>query len=280
VAVNDPNRKQLVSVPPDTRKAEQDKQNDQSENKQQASSVAVNDPNRKQLVSVPPDNRRAAQDNQNDLKENKQQVNPVAANDPARKQLVSVPPGTRIAEQNKQEDPANAAAKKQLVSVPPGTRIPNQDKQGNPADTLSGQNNTAYLFNETRRVNRTLKPASTMLTGRESAPSETIFFKADSLVLSLYDNGEVDGDTVSVILNDQVIIEKQGLKSSAYKKTIYLAPEESDSVLLVLFAENLGKYPPNTGLLTVKDGDDLYYVRFKADFDRNAAILLKRKKGD
>ena len=96
-------------------------------------------------------------------------------------------------------------------------------------------------------------------------------------MLALYDNGEVDGDTVSVILNGEVIIDKQGLKSSAFKKAIYLSPEDGDSLMLVLFAENLGLYPPNTGLLIIKDGEESYYVRFNADFDRNAALMLRRK---
>ena len=116
-----------------------------------------------------------------------------------------------------------------------------------------------------------------MLEERVSVPSETIYFKSDSLVLALYDNGEIDGDTVSVILNGVLIIEKQLLKSAAFKKTIYLAPDDTDSLLLVLYAENLGIYPPNTGLLIVKDGEESYYVRFKADYERNAAIMFRRK---
>jgi hypothetical protein len=134
-----------------------------------------------------------------------------------------------------------------------------------------------FEFTELKRTNRKLKPASALVDGRESIPSETIFFKSDSLVLALYDNGEVDGDTVSVIINDEMFIDKQGLKSSAFKKTFYLTPETGDSLLVVLFADNLGKYPPNTGLLIVKDGEEQYYVRFKADLDRNAALVLRRK---
>lgn len=134
-----------------------------------------------------------------------------------------------------------------------------------------------FVFSELKRPERKINLATAMLEERISVPSETIYFKSDSLVLALYDNGEIDGDTVSVILNGELIIEKLLLKSVAFKKTIYLAPDESDSVLLVLFAENLGVYPPNTGLLIVKDGEESYYVRFNADYDRNAAILLRRK---
>jgi hypothetical protein len=133
-----------------------------------------------------------------------------------------------------------------------------------------------FVFTELKRK-RKLKPASALVDGRETTPSEIIFFKSDSVIISLYDNGEVDGDTVSVIINDEMFIEKQGLKSAAYRKTYYIPPGEDDSLLVVLYADNLGKYPPNTGLLQIKDGDDITYVRFKADLDRNAAIVLRRK---
>ena len=133
-----------------------------------------------------------------------------------------------------------------------------------------------YEFQELRS-RRKLKPAASLVDGRESIPSETIYFKSDSLSIALYDNGEVDGDTVSVIINDEMFIERQGLKSTAFRKTFYVPETEGDSLLVVLFANNLGKYPPNTGLLQVKDGDDIFYVRFKADLDKNAAIVLRRK---
>lgn len=133
-----------------------------------------------------------------------------------------------------------------------------------------------FEFQEVKR-NRKLKPAASLVDGRISIPSETIYFKSDSLSIALYDNGEVDGDTVSVIINDEMFIAKQGLKSSAFRKTFYVPKQDNDSLLVVLYAENLGKYPPNTGLLQIKDGEEIFYVRFKADLDRNAAIVLRRK---
>jgi hypothetical protein len=97
-----------------------------------------------------------------------------------------------------------------------------------------------YEFQELRS-RRKLKPAASLVDGRESIPSETIYFKSDSLSIALYDNGEVDGDTVSVIINDEMFIEKQGLKSTAFRKTFYVPENEGDSLLVVLFANNLGK---------------------------------------
>jgi hypothetical protein len=122
-----------------------------------------------------------------------------------------------------------------------------------------------------------IKELPAIVASRKNEAMQNIYFKNDSLILSLYDNGIVDGDTVSVFLNGENIISKQKLKESATKKTIYIS-ERSDSVELVLFAENLGTIPPNTGLLTIRDGDDIYQVRFSADLQKNATIVLRRKK--
>jgi hypothetical protein len=168
---------------------------------------------------------------------------------------------------------------KKLVSVPVNT-LPNQNEKKDVAinDKKSTENkaDAEYEFQDLRRK-RKLKPAASLVDGRVSIPSETIYFKSDSLSIALYDNGEVDGDTVSVIINDELFIEKQVLKSSAFRKTFYIPQDGGDSLLVVLYAENLGKYPPNTGLLQIKDGEEIFYVRFKADLDRNAAIVLRRK---
>ncbi len=111
---------------------------------------------------------------------------------------------------------------------------------------------------------------------RTAAAPQVVNFRSDSLSLALYDNGEIDGDTVSVLLNDEIILARQGLKASAIKKTIQI-PADKDEVRLVLYAENLGRYPPNTGLLVVHDGDDVYQLRFTADLQQNAVIVFKRK---
>jgi hypothetical protein len=116
------------------------------------------------------------------------------------------------------------------------------------------------------------------ISGRKSEFSQVVNFKSDSLQISLYDNGEIDGDTVSVFMNGEVLLSQQGLKASAIKKTIYLTPGQNDEFNLVMFAESLGKYPPNTGLLVIRDGNDVYNLRFSSDFQKNAGIVFKRKK--
>lgn len=113
--------------------------------------------------------------------------------------------------------------------------------------------------------------------GRKSEFSQVVEFKSDSLILALYDNGEIDGDTVSVIMNGETIMPRQGLKATAIKKTIYIKPGQNEDFTIVLFADNLGKYPPNTGLLVVYDGNDTYHLRFSSDFQKSSGIVFRRK---
>lgn len=103
------------------------------------------------------------------------------------------------------------------------------------------------------------------------------YFETDSLVLTLYDNGYVDGDTVTVVMNGNIIFSKQMLTEKANSKTIYI-PKDLDSVKLIMYAESLGEIPPNTGLLIVMDGEKRFEVRFSADLKTNAAIMLRRKR--
>ena len=113
-------------------------------------------------------------------------------------------------------------------------------------------------------------------TQRKTKPLQTIELSADSLQLSFYDNGVIDGDSISVYVNGENIISNNKLTATATKKTIRLPNVETIEIILV--AENLGTIPPNTGLLVVKDGDKTYQVNFSADLQTNAAIIFKRKR--
>jgi len=124
-------------------------------------------------------------------------------------------------------------------------------------------------------IEEIIKPA-TVIAGRTSEFTQVVNFTSDSLELSLYDNGEVDGDTVSVFMNGEVLMAKQGLRSKAIKKTIYIT-KYSEDFTLVLFADNLGKYPPNTGLLVVHDGEDVYNLHFSSDMQKSTGIVFRKK---
>jgi hypothetical protein len=113
---------------------------------------------------------------------------------------------------------------------------------------------------------------------RKTEIVRSVFFKTDSLVLSLYDNGTVDGDSVSVVMNGKVIIANQGLTTKPIRVVIHITPEMGDSLLVTMIAENLGTIPPNTGLLVVEDGEDRNEIFFTGDMQMSSAVLFRRKR--
>ncbi len=74
------------------------------------------------------------------------------------------------------------------------------------------------------------------LANRKIETIRTVSIKSDSLLLSLYDNGEIDGDTVSVLVNGKIILSKQGLTTNAIKNTIYFTPDLGDSLQVIMYA--------------------------------------------
>jgi hypothetical protein len=120
--------------------------------------------------------------------------------------------------------------------------------------------------------------AAAAIAQRKTEVIRNVFFTADSLVLSLYDNGTVDGDTVSVVLNGEVIIAKKRLTEKAIRTTVHLTPAQGDSLQLVMYAENLGAIPPNTGVLIIQDGNNRNEIRFAGDMQKSSAIILKRRR--
>lgn len=105
---------------------------------------------------------------------------------------------------------------------------------------------------------------------------QTININTDSVLIELYDDGLIDGDSVSVFSNNQILLSKIALSDKGLKQTVVL-PAASDELILSLFAENQGTIPPNTGVLIIRAGDMRYEIRFTSDAKQSAAVRIKRQ---
>ena len=114
-------------------------------------------------------------------------------------------------------------------------------------------------------------------TERENVIVTEIEVESDSLQVSIYDNGEIDGDMISLFYNKQLVLNNQKLTHKSIKIDITL-----DSTKLAneisMFAENLGLIPPNTALVVVNDGKNKFELRLSSSLEKNATIRIKRKK--
>jgi hypothetical protein len=110
------------------------------------------------------------------------------------------------------------------------------------------------------------------LLERESPLAASIPVRGtDTIRVELYDNGEIDGDSVSLYLNNDLLL--QHLKLTAQAKVLLVPIDKSLSVnKLLLFAENLGKLPPNTALMEVTVHGKTYHLFLATDYHRNAKV--------
>ncbi len=89
--------------------------------------------------------------------------------------------------------------------------------------------------------------------------------------LDFYDNGQVDGDSISVLVNGQIILSHQ--KLSAKPVTTFVKIDGSVPVQEVLMvAENLGTIPPNTAMLHITAGKERYQLYLTSTENRSAKV--------
>jgi hypothetical protein len=113
-------------------------------------------------------------------------------------------------------------------------------------------------------------------TQRNNSLLKTIEVENETFRVDLYDNGEVDGDTISLMYNGKTLLLNKRLSDKAI--TLTLSADRSQEVNeLVMYAENLGSIPPNTALMVVTDGNNRYEVRITSDTQKNGAIRFVHK---
>ncbi|MBL7762722.1 MAG: hypothetical protein JNL23_04780 [Chitinophagaceae bacterium] len=112
---------------------------------------------------------------------------------------------------------------------------------------------------------------------RQNEVVQEIDVNSDSIQVDFYDNGEVDGDSISVFFNKQLLAfnRKISTRSIHFDLVLDNTKEENE---LSMFADNLGAIPPNTALMVVYDGKKRYEVRLSSNLEKNATIRFKRKK--
>ena len=103
----------------------------------------------------------------------------------------------------------------------------------------------------------------------------TLTVNTDSITLRVYDNGVVDGDIVSVVYNDKVIVDKLSLKSRALE--IKIPVNKTGTNKLVFYAHNLGEFPPNTAKLEIYYGSKMEELTLSSDFTVSSAIDILYK---
>ena len=106
---------------------------------------------------------------------------------------------------------------------------------------------------------------------------KTIPIEEGTFKIDFYDNGEIDGDSISVFYNGRLVISHQRLTEKPVSLTLSLDDLNGDNVV-TMYADNLGTIPPNTALMIVTDGDKRYEVRITSDTEKSGSVVFVHQK--
>ena len=120
-------------------------------------------------------------------------------------------------------------------------------------------------------------PKPPVLKSRLNELARTFEVNTDQVIVRLYDNGEIDDDTVSVYFNNKLVISKQRLSTIPLTVTLNLNEGDGENEL-VMVAENLGRIPPNTSLMIVQAGDQRFQVNITSTDQKNALVRFVYRK--
>ncbi len=106
---------------------------------------------------------------------------------------------------------------------------------------------------------------------RSNKLQTVIPIKNEKIELRFYDNAQIDGDSIALFLNGNLLFKNIRLTDQPY--TVYLdANDLQDDNELVMVAENLGSIPPNTSFMVAIVGTKRYEARLYANENSSALI--------
>jgi len=92
-----------------------------------------------------------------------------------------------------------------------------------------------------------------------------------SIRLDFYDNAQIDGDIITVLLNNKPLASNQKLTAKPITLEIKVDLNNKEQEVTMV-AENLGDIPPNTALLIITAGNKKYQLYLTSTEKKNAQV--------
>jgi hypothetical protein len=172
---------------------------------------------------------------------------------------------------------ASATAKPKVAAAKPvnkNTTKPPVKKKDSDA-LIASKSPTSTTSTKPQSSEKTnTQPTTTPPEKREVEVVKEYSMNRQTLQLEIWDNDQVDGDMVSIMLNNRWIL--RGVKVTKTKKKLEIPLADGNNTL-VLHADNLGTAPPNTAAVSFWDAEGLQTIILNSDMDNSQAIrFIKR----
>jgi hypothetical protein len=115
------------------------------------------------------------------------------------------------------------------------------------------------------------------LTKRINKKPIDVMVSSDSVTIEIYDNAIHDKDSVSIIFNNRIIVDKQELKVNKPIRFTLKVDKNKKFNEMILVAENLGAEPPNTAVMFVTEKNGRrQQVLLSTDMSHNEVVYCIR----
>ena len=122
-----------------------------------------------------------------------------------------------------------------------------------------------------------ITPAPYVIKSRSNELVKVLVVNDPDVTIKIYDNGEIDGDTISVYLDNKLVLSEKRLTATPLILKLKM-DELNDEHELTMVAENLGTIPPNTSLMIVEAGEQRFEVRITSTEQKNAVVRFRYQK--
>ncbi|WP_207493283.1 hypothetical protein [Aridibaculum aurantiacum] len=192
--------------------------------------------------------------------------------------------------QNAQNNTAKAPPTRATPKVPQQSVQPKGIKPGAEENIVSKDNRT----NRQNEINKGILPPPTeelvqappterapiqkpdVIRKRTNELAKKVIISSKEFKIDLYDNGEIDGDTISVYHNNKLIVSKKLLTHKPISLNIKVDENETHHEF-VMIAENLGSIPPNTALMIITAGGKRHELHITSTEQKNAVVVIEYK---
>lgn len=174
--------------------------------------------------------------------------------------------------------PSNSS-KKPVTSKPVPKKVTTSpQKKEQAAVVVKPKTDTISKANSVVRSNQKVFTSTPLvLKTRENALVKRIETEASEIKIELYDNGEIDGDTISIYHNNNLVRSNMRLTQKPISFTISVDPSQPHHEIIMV-AENLGSIPPNTSVMIITTASKRYEVLISSSEQKNAKVVFDLKK--
>jgi hypothetical protein len=109
------------------------------------------------------------------------------------------------------------------------------------------------------------------LVNRKAELIKEIFVDTGNIKIDFYDNGQIDGDTISVYVNSMPTVSNKMLTAKPVSMHVRIDLKKTMQEVIMV-GENMGSIPPNTALMIINAGDKRYQLYLKSDSTKNAMV--------